>query len=304
MSIINLQVEIFILILIGYYLAKKGLFSKETQSQMSNMVLTIFLPCSIIKSFQIDLNKEIIQATLIVLLVSFGIQIFYSLLNKVLYNKLPEQRKVICQYGTMVSNAGFMGMPIAQGVFGEVGLLYASIFLLPQRIFMWSYGLALFAKGEKGSIFKKVMTHPCIVSIFIGIFFMILRMFNIYLPTFISETISIVGSCSTALSMLVIGGILSSVDTSNLFDQDVVKYSFYRLLIIPIMILIILRILPIESLPTNLCVLLSAMPAASTTVMLAQKYNADSLFASRVVFVSTLLSMVTLPIITLIFNVF
>lgn len=155
MSIINLQVEIFILIVIGYYLAKKGIFSKETQSQMSNMVLKIFLPCSIIKSFQIDFNEEIIKSTFIVLVISFSIQMFYGLLNKVLYRKLTEERKVICQYGTMVSNAGFMGMPIAQGVFGEVGLLHASIFLLPQRIFMWSSGLALFAKDEKGSVFKK-----------------------------------------------------------------------------------------------------------------------------------------------------
>lgn len=302
MNMINLQIEMFLLLVVGYLLAKQGRFTKETQNQLSNMVLTVFLPCSIIKSFKIDLTGELISQTFIVLVISFGIHLLYGLFNKIFYKHMDPKRSVCCKYGTMVSNAGFMGMPIAQGVFGDIGLLYASIFLLPQRIFMWSSGLSLFAKEEKGSVFRKVITHPCIISIFIGITLMILRRYNVFLPIFLDETISLLGGCSTALSMIVIGGILAGVDTSNLIDQDVMIYCMNRLVILPLIILFLLRLLNVSTLPANLCVLLSGMPAATTTVILAQKYNSDYLFASKMAFVSTLLSMVTLPMLLFIFN--
>ena len=114
--------------------------------------------------------------------------------------------------------------------------------------------------------------------------------------------VSSIGSCSTAMSMFVIGGILSDVDRQQLFDKEICLYSFYRLILIPVMIMIILRLLHLDILSSNVCILLSAMPAASTTAMLAQKYNQNAEFASRMVFISTLFSLITLPIMTLLFQ--
>ena len=172
---ISLQIEIFLLMAVGYILAKKGYFNKETRIQMTNIVLMIILPCSIIKSFQIEMNADILKSTLMILIISFAIQMLYALLNKVLYQNLEHDKKICCQYGTMVSNAGFLGMPIAEGVFGSMGLLYASIFLIPQRIFMWSSGLSLFAKNKQNHILRQVLTHPCIIAIYIGVIVMILK---------------------------------------------------------------------------------------------------------------------------------
>ena len=215
---------------------------------------------------------------------------------------MDEDKRICCQYGIMVSNAGFMGMPVAQAIFGSMGLLYASIFLIPQRIFMWSAGLSLFAKKKSQNVFKQVLTHPCIVAIYIGVIVMILQRFKIMLPDAVNNTLSAIASCNTALSMFVIGGILSEVDKASFLDKDAFIYSFYRLILLPLIILIIVKIIHIDLLPANLCVLLSAMPVASTTAMLAQKYNGNAIFASKLVFVSTLLSLITLPIITLLFS--
>lgn len=299
---ISLQIEIFLLMAVGYILAKKGYFNKETRIQMTNIVLMIILPCSIIKSFQIEMNADILKSTLMILIISFAIQMLYALLNKVLYQNLEHDKKICCQYGTMVSNAGFLGMPIAEGVFGSMGLLYASIFLIPQRIFMWSSGLSLFAKNKQNHILRQVLTHPCIIAIYIGVIVMILKSMGIELPTPINSTISAIASCNTAMSMFVIGGILSDVNRNEMLDQDAFIYSFYRLIMIPLIIMLILRILHVDLLPANLCILLSAMPAASTTAMLAQKYDGDAIFASKLVFVSTLLSLITLPLITVLFQ--
>lgn len=293
---LSLQIEIFLLMAIGYVLAKKGYFSKETRSQLTNIILMIILPCSIIHSFEIDLSKELLTSTGFILIISFGIQILYALFNKVLYNHLENDKKVCCQYSTMVSNAGFMGMPIAEEVFGATGLLYASIFLIPQRIFMWSSGLSLFAKNKQNNVLKQVLTHPCIIAIYIGIIVMVLRCFQIYIPQPIEKTIQAISQCNTAMSMLVIGGILSDIHIKEVLDKDAFLYSFYRLILIPIVIYFILQFLPVNKISIQLCVLLSAMPAASTTAMLAQKYNGNALFASKLIFVSTLLSLFTLPV--------
>lgn len=299
---LSLQIEIFLLIMVGYVLAKKGYFSKQTRTQLTNIVLMVILPCAIVKSFQVDIEEKLLKSCLFILVISFGIQMLYSLFNRLFYHKIDEDKRICCQYGTMVSNAGFMGMPVAQGVFGSMGLLYASIFLIPQRIFMWSAGLSLFAKEKTNRVLIQVLTHPCIIAIYIGVVVMILQHFGIYLPTAINRTISAIASCNTAISMFVIGGILSEVDKASFFDKDAFVYSFYRLILLPLTILFIVRILHIDALPANLCVLLSAMPAASTTAMLAQKYNGNAIFASKLVFVSTLLSLVTLPMITVLFQ--
>lgn len=297
-KMISLQLELFLLILVGYILSKNGMFSASTRKQLTSIVLTIVLPCATIESFMMDIDTEQLFAMAVVLIISTAIQFYYWFFCKTCWNNQNEDHKVNLQYGTMVSNAGFMGMPVSQSVFGSMGLLYASIFLIPQRICMWSYGLSLYTQGtSKREIIKKVATNPCIVAIYIGLFLMLLGTLEIELPTFLTETISVIGDCNTALSMIVIGGILSEVDKEEIKDKICWAYSFLRLLVLPIGIACILHFIPVDEVVKDVCILLSAMPAASTTAMLAQSYDRDPAFASKLVFASTLLSMVTLPFI-------
>lgn len=300
----TLQVEIFLLMAVGYVLAGTGHFDKKTRSQVTDIVIFVILPCSIVRSFQIRMTEQVLVSTFLILLISFGIQILYYLFNLFLYRNMDEARRVCCKYGTMVSNAGFLGMPIAEGVFGAQGLLYASVFLIPQRIFMWSYGLSLFAGGKQGNVVKKLLTHPCIIAVFVGIVVMVMTSYDIAIPSCIDDTIKAIAQCNTAFSMFVIGGILSEVDPKSMFDKDALFYSLIRLVVLPLVIMVILRVIRMAQLPSNVCILLSAMPAASTTAMLAEKYDGDSGFASKMVFVSTLLSLVTLPCITALFEMF
>ncbi|MDD8048152.1 MAG: AEC family transporter [Thomasclavelia sp.] len=304
MEILNLQIEIFLLLFIGYILSKLGLFSKTTRAQLTSITLSVILPAAIIESFDMDLTFEVFQSTIIVLVVSLCIQILYFIFNKFLYNKYPSDKKINLKYSTMVSNAGFMGMPIAQATFGNTGLLYASIFLIPQRIFMWSEGLSLYTTVSKKDLVKNVLTHPCIIALFIGVIVMCLRMVGITMPAALDNTIQAVANCNTAISMIVIGGILSDVTPKEFIDVDAFYYSLIRLILLPIIIFIIVRLIGISPLAANVCVLLSAMPAASTSAMLAQKYEVNPEFASKLVFVSTLLSLITIPLITIILKTF
>lgn len=298
MEMINLQIEIFLLLACGYVLSKRGMISQQTRKQLTSLTLNLLLPASIIKSFELDMTWDILKSCLLVLMASILIQILYAVMMRVFWFKeKDEKKKVVLEYATMVSNAGFMGMPIAESAFGPQGLLYASIFLIPQRICMWSTGLALFTSpSSKKEVIRKVLLHPCIVALGIGVVVMLLSMNGIHLPAALDQTIAALGSCSTAMSMIVIGSILSEVSFEEMKDRQSLVYGIIRTIVLPLMILLISLCFGYTGLGMAVCVLESAMPAPSTVVMLAESYDGAVKFASRLVFVSTILSLITLPI--------
>ena len=169
MKIISLQLEIFIIVIIGYIFARKGIITKEVRKKLTDIVIDLILPCAIIKSFMMKLTPEIIRDTVIIFIVSFVIQLSYSVFNRIFYNRFDDSKVIILKYETIVSNAGFMGLPIVESIYGQTGLLYASIALIPQRIFMWSAGLSLFTQTDSKNMIKKVAFHPCIIAVYIGL---------------------------------------------------------------------------------------------------------------------------------------
>lgn len=298
MEMIVLQIEIFLLIALGYFLTKTGKISKQTQTQLTDLVLAVFLPAAIVQSFELDMTVDILKSCLYVLIASILIQILYWICMKTFWNKISDPRRKIClQYGTMVSNAGFMGMPIAQAAFGAQGLLYASIFLIPQRICMWSTGLSLYAAGSswKETVLR-VLKHPCIIALEVGVVVMLLEMVGIHMPEFLDKSISALAGCNTALCMIVIGSILSEVPFKEMKDPICWIYSVIRLVLLPLVVYLLCFVFRFTGLGMAVCVMETAMPAPNTLVMLAQKYDKDPKFGARLVCVSTLLSIVILPV--------
>lgn len=294
---VNVQIEIFLLAAIGLLLGRRGMISAATREQLIDLLFAIMMPASIIESFMVELTGEVISQTATAFALSCGIQVFYWIWNHVFYRKAAPGRRTVLRYATMVSNAGLIGMPIAAAYFGDRGLLLSAVFLIPQRIFMWSYGLSMFTEASGRDVVRKMLTHPCVVSFAVGFAVMGLCTAGISLPEPVGETLSALSGCTTALSMLLVGSILSDCRLRDLLDRQALTYSFYRLLFIPACIAAILLALPIDSLSAQVAVLLTAMPAASATVMLASKYGCDAPFASEVVMSSTIMSLVTVPVV-------
>lgn len=305
MEMINLQIQIFLLLGIGYFLGKKKMVNANTRRQMTDLLMNLVLPAAIIRSFQLELTSELLTSTFVVLILSVVIQFGYILLNKFLWKGCKNRKwRTNLEYGTVVNNAGTMGMVIAEAAFGEEGLLFASVFMIPVRIMMWSYGITLYNKdGEKKGLWKKVLLHPCIVAIYIGIILMLLQSNGITLPGWAQSTLNSVANCNTALCMIVIGTILSEVKVKDMFDKWTAIYAGVRLIALPALLFVCLKWLPLAALPVNVCIIEAAMPAPSTMAMLAQKYDMDAQFASKMIFVSTLVSLFTLPLWTWIFSI-
>lgn len=294
MAIINLQLEIFILLLIGFSLYKLGFLSIDSQKQITDIILYIILPANIIVSFNMEMNSEILKQTFLILMIAFVIQIGYLILNRFMFKGFDHSKAIIMKYGTICSNATFMGLPIILSIYGTTGLLYATVALIPMRVFMWTSGLSLFTKTSKQKALLTMITHPAILAVVIGF---ALMAFQFKLPIFINSTLVALSNCMTAFSMILIGSILGQVDFRKVFEKAVVYYTLLRLIILPALVFLCLVLLQIDPLVIKVATVMAAMPAGLTTAMLAQKYNQDALFASKLIFISTLGSLITLPLI-------
>ena len=293
-GLFEMQGMLFTIMILGYIFRKAGMISDEGKSLLTDLVLYVTLPASIIKSFQIEFNHQILVSCIVVIVVAAGIQVGAWLLGMILYPGFPDERKKVLQYATICSNAGILGNPIAEGIFGSMGLLYASIYTIPQRTFMWSIGLTYFTQApDMKTLIKKVSTHPCIVSVVIG---MLIMVFQIPVQGFLSLTIKNIAGGNTFLAMSLVGTILAEVPFRSLPEKDTVYYSFIRLFFIPFLVYLACHFPQVDSLVTGVSVVLSGMPSASVTAVLAAKYGKDEVFATKCVVLSTLLSMVTVPL--------
>ncbi|MBQ6662830.1 MAG: AEC family transporter [Firmicutes bacterium] len=287
-QILEMQATLFILIFVGFFLKKGGLISNEGQKNLTDLVIYIILPCNILTSFVTGSSEEFLRDGIAILLISVGIQFFCIFYGKLVYRRQSKDRQACLQYGTICSNAGYLGNAIAENAYGPSGLMYASVYLIPQRIMMWSEGLAIYSgtKNRKATI-KKVLTHPSIIACELGT---ILLLTGMTLPAVIMTPLSTIGRCCMALSMIVTGMILTEIHPRSLLDKTLLWYSLNRLVIIPLIVYGVCLLLPISPLARGVSVLLAAMPAGTFTSILALKYDRDPAFATELVIVSTLLS--------------
>ena len=300
LAMLQLQFIIFSLIGIGLVLRRKGMISREGQKNITDLVIHVVLPCNIVTSFVQEFPESALRECIQIFLISIVIQAFFVIYGRAAYKNAEENRKKCLLYGILVSNAGFMGNPIAEGVYGPMGLMLASVYLIPVRTMMWSFGIAIFSgQADLKATLKKVVTHPCVIACMAGIVIMVAEMAGgvTIVPGALLTLLQTIGRCNTALSMMVIGMILSDIDPSALVDRAVVRFTVERLFILPAVIGAVLFLLSraglVFGLAPRLSVLLAAMPAAATTSMLSSKYDCAPDFATRMVILSTLCSIPT-----------
>lgn len=294
-NMFNMQGMLFLLMIIGAVLTWKKIITADGQKLLTDLVMDVTLPASIIKSFQMELSRELLESCLEIFLVAIAIQVGTFLLSALLYRGISDEKhRKVLQYATICSNAGVLGNPIAEGIFGSMGLLYASIYLIPQRTFMWSAGLTYYTRcPSKKELARKVLTHPCIIAVAFG---MVLLITGTTLPGFLGSTVNSIAGANTAVSMMLIGSFLVGVNVKSMFQKTFYYYSFVRLFLIPFLVFVPCRLLGLDSMVTGVSTILAAMPAASSTAILAAKYECDEVFASKCVVFTTVLSMVTIPV--------
>ena len=295
-DLISLQGTLFAMMLIGAWLKKRGIIDENGKRCLTDLCVNIIIPCNIFRSCLIEFNMEIFRACGLLLLSAVLLQILCLLLNRFLFNRYPPQQKKVLQYCTIVPMSGFLGNPIAEGLYDSLGVLYTSIFLIPMRIVMWSVGTTYFvadAKVEKKKVIRNILTHPCLMAVYLGLICMVTQ---IPLPAVITKTVGYVGSCNSAMTMFIVGTILADVKLSTIVNKDTVLFSIFRLLLLPAVALGAGMLLGLDTVALGVSVLMTGMPAGATAAIFAARYGSDANFATRCVVFTTLVSMVTLPL--------
>lgn len=294
-NMLMMQGTLFLLILVGVGAKRLKIVRSEDKRVLTDLVVEVFLPASIVNSFQMHFNGAmaknfgfLIGLSVVVLAISY-------FLGALFFFRESHRRNAVLRYGTLISNGGFIGMPVAESFYGSLGLMYASVYLVPIRMAIWTLGLSFFTQEKDFAAgLKKVAAHPCLIAVYIG-FGMMIADLQFIEP--IGTTVAMIGKCTTPVIMILIGVIVGEAkDLKAMFSKVVVGYSLIRLVLLPGIIYGLVSLLHVDSTVAGIAVVMAAMPAGTSTFILAAKYEGDHVLAMEMVVVSTLISMVTIPI--------
>jgi predicted permease len=295
-DLFSLQGTLFLLMLVGALLKRIGLISEEGKRCLSNLIIYVILPCTIFKSCFVSMPADFLRIGALLLLSGSLMEVLSLVLNQFLYRSYGKDQAKVMKYGTLVPNSGFLGTPIAEGIYHSQGVLYSAIFLIPVRIFMWSFGNSYFlasAGTSRKKLFIKVITHPCLVAVFLSLVVMIL---HIPIPEVLRRGVQAIASCNSALAMFVVGTILADVNLLTIVNRHSLYLCFVRLVLLPGLTLLLGRFLGLGGAALGVSVLMIGMPAGATTSIFPALYGGDAVLGTQCVVLSTLLSMLTLPL--------
>lgn len=287
------------MIFVGVIANRLKILDEKTNSKLSSLLLNITLPLFIISSFDFKYSLSTLKNMLLILLFGFLFHIFCFVIGLFIYHKYPQEVKGILIFAILFTNCGYVGFPILEKFYGSIGIILGALFLIPFNVFLWTVGVLLF-NNQKFKL-KNIFLNPGIIASIIGT---IIFSFSIKLPIFIDSSFSTIGNMTTPLSMIIIGGVISQMKLKEIFINKYIYFnSFLRLIIVPLVVFLIMRLFKIDSVVFGVCVILSGMPAAVTTPIFAQRYHGDVNLATKLVFMSTLLAVLTIPLLIAFLNI-
>lgn len=300
-QVFNQVMILFLIMIIGFIARKTKILNKDINRGLSELLINITLPLLIVSSFNMKYESEMMSRGKMILLYSIIIHVSLIFLGNLLFIKIDKNKKDVLRFITVFSNVGFMGYPILDSIYGQVGVFYAAIFNIPFNILVWTVGVMFFTGEKDIKAVKKVLVNPAFIAVIVGL---IIFRFSIKLPVPILSTFQMVGSITTPISMIIIGSMLADSEMKEIFADFTIYYgAIIRLIIIPALIYVIFRSLNVDEMLMKICVILQAMPAAVTTAIIAEKYGGDAVYASQIVFITTILSVVSFPIVIILLGI-
>jgi predicted permease len=299
-EILNSLIIILIMIAPGFILGKLKIFQKVFFSGLSFFIINLCVPSLIIHSMQIEYTPVLMEGLAKTFLFWLPMLVFSAILALIFSKMFSANKKetVLTMSMLMISNTGFVGIPLINQLYGEESLFFASACEIVGDLFLFSivFIIISMASGKETKIdFKSMLLNPPIIALVIGI---ILFVTNTTLPSFLGTPISYFSTATTPLALFVLGSQLSEIKLKDFFcDKRIYFICFLRLIIMPIIAFVMVRIIFKDtSLFSTVFIMMMGMPAASITVIFAQSSNCDVDFATKGVLLSTAFCLLTLPI--------
>lgn len=303
-AVYNQIAILFTLIILGYGLGKIQIIDQQMVKSLTSFILKISMPLLIISGMIIPRTLEKFKESLVMLTIAFAIYLGSFVMAKLVTRiiKPSSSRKGIYEFSLMFSNAGFMGFPVIVTIFGQDALFYAVVYNIAFNVVLYTVGISLVnTSKEKHTINIKTFFNTGIMAAIIG--YMIFAL-AIPVPNILKGVIGLVGGTTTPISMIVTGAMLSTLPVSRMFNNwRIYLISIIRVFLLPVMVFGLLRYgLQIDNLMLiGVPVIITGMPVAATAALMTQQYGSEPEVASQCVFISTLISVASIPLLSLLF---
>ena len=289
-----------LILILGFCLGKWKLISTTTNKELTNLLLTVFMPASLFMAFPSTYDESSLSLFFAGLTAGILIMLTLIILSKLIFNKWWAKGglRFESQFAFIFNNATFLGYPIVVNTFGPSGVIAYCGFIIAFNIALFSYCIWLFEHKITLRLVKNIITNPNNIAVILG---MILFLANIHLPLFLSDAVGFVGNATTPLSIICIGFMLSRADYRSLFKKwRLLVVASVQLILGPVVTFFLLKLLNFPLEVIEVCTLIQALPTATSLGLFATKYGGNNIEASELVTVSTILSVVTMPVMVLI----
>lgn len=304
-SILLMQqiVQLFLMIFMGYLIVKTGLVRDDDSKVLSKIILYLIVPCVIINAFQVDYTTDTVKGLLIAFAASVMTQVILLVVISVAGRLLHLNEVEVAS--VYYSNSGNLIVPIVTFILGQEWVLYGCVFMSVQLVFLWTHCKKIISR-EASYDWKKIILNINMLSIFIGV---ILFFTGIRLPEIIGNTLASVGTMIGPASMIVTGMLFAGMNLKQIFANKRVYFiTFLRLIVVPLIALVLIKFSNLASFSADgnkimLIVFLAIItPSASTVTQMCQVYGNDSKYASAINVMTTLLSIITMPVMVMLFQ--
>lgn len=302
MQNLEVMVMLFTMVILGYTACKLGYMGDKFDKKLSSIVVDITCPLLVLSSVMGD---EMPDRSLILPLVGVGFLTYIILLvfgfgvPRFISKNHDDQGMI--GFSLMFANVGFIGYPIVASIFGPKAVFYAALLNVPNTFFIFTAGVML-VKGEYSirQFNPKVLLSPALIGAFIAA---LLVAFGVHTPEMIARPITMVGNITVPAALMIIGSSMARLPVREIIGSGkVYATSFLRLVIVPLSVYILFRLCGVNTLINNINTVVIAMPVASFGTMFCMKYGRNPSLMTEATFITTLFSIITIPLITLLFG--
>ena len=296
--LVNQIIIMFLYMIFGFVLFKGKKISKEGSANMATLLVWLIIPVVVVKSFCVEPTQERMVGLLLSIAAAVAAQAVSMLVSHLFFKKRP-----IDNFAAAFSNAGFIGIPLVTATVGGDAVFYIAFFVAILNILQWVYGVAVITE-KKMKITGSTLVHPLILGTVLGLVLFFTGL-GAKLPTVVMSTLSGISALNAPLAMLIMGVYLAQADMKSLWtDKHLYILSFVRLVLIPLLTVLLLwgmqLLIPALSSTIVLALLIAAIaPVGANVAVYAQLHNKDYVYASKTVVISTLLSLVSMPLVVL-----
>ncbi len=294
-------VIMLILIAVGWLIGKIGIMNGTGKKQISELLLYVVTPAVIVSAYFREFDVSLLSGLLWSFLLAFiSHAVMIPLASLIFHKNRKEGRTRLERFCAVYSNCGFVALPLVQSLLGETGVFYASAYITVFNLLSWTHGIVLLSGDSKRAGFKQILLNPVVISVAVG---MLVFFCGIPLPDILSRPIGYIADLNTPLAMITIGLSLAELNLASAFtEKRVYAIAVVRILLMPCVALIFLRFLPLSETVLLTTLIQIACPTGATSVMWATKFGLDAGYAAKIVAVTTILSVITIPFVVFLFQ--